>query len=69
VTARTVLITGAGGQLGQDLVAAASGAVPDGGLTGDLRTGRLGDRPVLDVVAAPRSTLDVTRREDVLEVF
>ena len=69
MTPRTVLVTGAGGQLGQDLVAALSGTVPDGGLKGDPRTGRLGDRTTLDVVGATRATLDVTRREDVLEVF
>jgi dTDP-4-dehydrorhamnose reductase len=69
VTARTVLVTGAGGQLGQDLVAGLSGAVPDGGLSGDPRTGRLGERPAVEVVAGSSAALDVTRREEVLEVF
>jgi dTDP-4-dehydrorhamnose reductase len=69
VTARAVLVTGAGGQLGQDLVAGLSGAVPDGGLSGDPRTGRLGERPAVEVVGADSSSLDVTRREEVLEVF
>ncbi len=63
---RRVLVTGAGGQLGHDLVVALSGEVPDGALKGDACTGRLGDRPAVDVVAAPREVLDVTRREDVL---
>jgi dTDP-4-dehydrorhamnose reductase len=69
MTERRVLVTGSGGQLGQDLVVALSGGVPDGGLKGEASTGRLGERPAHDVIAAPRSSLDVTRREDVLEVF
>ena len=39
-----VLVTGAGGQLGTDVVDALSGRVPAGGLTGDPATGRLGPR-------------------------
>jgi dTDP-4-dehydrorhamnose reductase len=66
VAPRRVLVTGASGQLGHDLVVALSGEVPAGGLTGDPRTGRLGDRAATDVVAAPHSVLDVTRREEVL---
>jgi dTDP-4-dehydrorhamnose reductase len=66
VAPRRVLVTGASGQLGHDLVVALSGEVPDGGLAKDIRTGRLGDRPTADVVAAPHAVLDVTRREDVL---
>lgn len=62
-------MTGSSGQLGNDLVTALSGEVPDGGLTGDPRTGRLGERPAADVVAAPREALDVTRREEVLEAI
>jgi dTDP-4-dehydrorhamnose reductase len=67
VARRRVLVTGATGQLGHDLVVALSGGVPDGGLVGDPRTGRLGDRPAVDVIGASHQTLDVTRRADVLD--
>lgn len=67
LTRRRILVTGASGQLGTDLVVALSGDVPDGGLKDDARTGRLGERAAVDVVAAPREALDVSRREDVLE--
>ncbi|MGH9017892.1 MAG: dTDP-4-dehydrorhamnose reductase [Acidimicrobiales bacterium] len=60
-----VLVTGAGGQVGRDLVDALSGTVPTGGLEGDPSTGRLGRRPAVDVVAADRSVVDVTDRSSV----
>ena len=63
-----VLVTGAGGQLGSDLVDALEGRVPPGGRPGDPATGRLGDRPPCDVVAADRARLDVADRDAVLSV-
>jgi dTDP-4-dehydrorhamnose reductase len=66
---RKVLVTGATGQLGQDLVVALSGGVPGGGLRGDPRTGRMGERPAADVIGASHSALDITRRAEVLQVF
>lgn len=53
-----VLITGAAGQLGRDLVDAFSGSVPAGGLSGDVSTGRLGTRPPVEVVAADVAGLE-----------
>jgi len=68
--ARSVLVTGAGGQLGQDVVRALGGHVPPGGrrrtLFEDAPPG-MGAR--LDVVAADRARLDVTDRAAVLEAF
>jgi dTDP-4-dehydrorhamnose reductase len=53
-----VLVTGAAGQLGRDLVDALSGRVPDGGLEGSPATGRLGQRPAVEVVATDFAGLD-----------
>ncbi len=53
-----VLVTGAAGQLGRDLVDALSGAVPSGGLAGAPSTGRLGERAAVEVVATDFAGLD-----------
>jgi dTDP-4-dehydrorhamnose reductase len=61
-----VLVTGASGQLGRDVVTALSGGLPPGGLRDHPATGRLGTRPPVDVIGAERSRLDVSDRLAVL---
>lgn len=61
-----VLVTGAGGQLGGDLVTALSGAVPLGGRRRSL-LGVAGPGPGVDVTGADHSTLRVEDRTEVLE--
>lgn len=66
--ARTVLVTGAGGQLGRDVVQALEGVVPPGGQRRTLfEEASPGPGARLDVVAADRAHLDVTNRAGVLE--
>jgi dTDP-4-dehydrorhamnose reductase len=75
-----VLVTGAAGQLGRDLVDALSGAVPSAGLAGSVSTGRLGERSPVEVVATAfagldsvpsgqRAQLDITDRTAVRSVM
>jgi len=55
-------LTGAKGQLGQDLTAALAGQVPTGGRTDDPRTGNLGRGPGHAVLATDLPELDITDR-------
>lgn len=64
-----LLVTGAGGQLGRDLVEALSGSVPLGGLRGDPATGRLGLRVPCEVISADHQRLDVVDRDAVIAAF
>jgi dTDP-4-dehydrorhamnose reductase len=75
-----VLVTGAAGQLGRDLVDALSGAVPSAGLAGAAATGRLGERSPVEIVATDfagldsvptgqRAPLDITDRTAVRSVM
>jgi dTDP-4-dehydrorhamnose reductase len=62
-----ILLTGAGGQLGQDLTDVLEGRVPPGGRGGRWLGGRSGPGAGIDVVGAPHALLDVTSRTAVLE--
>jgi dTDP-4-dehydrorhamnose reductase len=64
-----VLVTGAAGQLGTDVVDALAGRVPTGGRANDRATGRLGLRTPCEVVAADRALLDVADRDAVQGIF
>jgi len=64
-----VLVTGAGGQLGTDVVDALAGRVPTGGRADDPATGRLGRRKPCEVIAADRAVLDVADRAAVQSIF
>jgi dTDP-4-dehydrorhamnose reductase len=64
-----VLVTGAGGQLGTDVVDALSGRVPTGGLANARATGRLGLRSSCEVTAADHALLDVADRDAVQSIF
>ena len=65
-TSTKVMVTGARGQLGTDLVDALQGKVPVAGLEGDPRTGNLGRRVPVEVVATDLPELDITDRDAVL---
>lgn len=64
---QTVLVTGAAGQLGQDLVAALSGRVPPGGVRRALHGPAGSSSSGLDVVGADHTVLAVENRRAVLD--
>jgi dTDP-4-dehydrorhamnose reductase len=59
-----VLVTGAAGQLGRDLVDVLNGRVPEAGLAGDVSTGRLGVRSAVQVVATDVAGLETVPTDD-----